>query len=126
MHAEEQEKGEDGGAVVPRILHHPSDVVVKLGYPATLSCRAEGTPKPAIQWLRNGLPLETNGRDGQSQAMVLSDGSLFFLSVGGGRRGQTHEGVYTCVASNAVGMATSRNATLYIGGEGGDVGGAGR
>ena len=107
--------------MVPRILHHPSDVVVMLGYPATLSCRAEGTPKPAIQWLRNGQPLETNRRDGQSQTMVLSEGSLFFLSVGGGRRGQTHEGVYTCVARNSVGMATSRNASLYIGGESMDV-----
>uniref|UniRef100_A0A8C4YYC4 Roundabout, axon guidance receptor, homolog 4 (Drosophila) n=1 Tax=Gadus morhua TaxID=8049 RepID=A0A8C4YYC4_GADMO len=110
VHAEEEV-----GGVVPRILHHPSDVVVMLGYPATLSCRAEGTPKPAIQWLRNGQPLETNRRDGQSQTMVLSEGSLFFLSVGGGRRGQTHEGVYTCVARNSVGMATSRNASLYIG-----------
>ncbi|CAL8305388.1 unnamed protein product [Gadus morhua 'NCC'] len=110
VHAEEEV-----GGVVPRILHHPSDVVVMLGYPATLSCRAEGTPKPAIQWLRNGQPLETNRRDGQSQTMVLSEGSLFFLSVGGGRRGQTHEGMYTCVARNSVGMATSRNASLYIG-----------
>ncbi|CAL8364372.1 unnamed protein product [Lota lota] len=109
VHAEEE------GGVVPRILHHPSDVVVKLGYPATLSCRAEGTPKPAIQWLRNGQPLEMDRRDGQPQPIVLSEGSLFFLSVGGGRRGQTHEGVYTCVARNSIGMVTSRNASLYIG-----------
>ncbi|KAK2815392.1 hypothetical protein Q5P01_025859 [Channa striata] len=46
--------------------------------------------------------------------MVLSDGSLFFLSVAGSRRSQAHEGVYTCVARNSAGRATSRNASLYI------------
>ncbi|KAG7279666.1 hypothetical protein CRUP_025769 [Coryphaenoides rupestris] len=110
-----------GAEAVPRILHHPADVVVKVGEPTTLSCRAQGTPEPTVQWLRNGQPLETQaGRDDRSRVMVLSDGSLFFLSVGagGGRRGgQTHEGVYTCVARNGVGVATSRNATLYIAGE---------
>ncbi|XP_068455764.1 roundabout homolog 4 [Clinocottus analis] len=95
----------------PRIVHHPADVVVKVGNPATLACRADGSPKPTIEWLRNGLPLET---DGQLQPIVLSEGSIFFLSVGGGRRGQSHEGVYTCVARSSAGKATSRNASLYI------------
>uniref|UniRef100_A0A8C2ZIJ1 Ig-like domain-containing protein n=1 Tax=Cyclopterus lumpus TaxID=8103 RepID=A0A8C2ZIJ1_CYCLU len=104
----------------PRIVHHPADVVVKVGNPATLSCRADGSPKPTIEWLRNGQPLETKG-DGQLQPIVLSEGSIFFLSVGGGRRGQSHEGVYTCVARSSAGKATSRNASLYIAGETGDV-----
>lgn len=101
----------------PLIVHHPSDVVVKVGNPATLSCRADGSPKPTIEWLRNGQPLETAKADGQLQPMVLSEGSLFFLSVGGGRRGQTHEGVYACVARNSAGKATSHNASLYIAGK---------
>uniref|UniRef100_A0A3Q4GAR6 Ig-like domain-containing protein n=1 Tax=Neolamprologus brichardi TaxID=32507 RepID=A0A3Q4GAR6_NEOBR len=98
----------------PRIVHHPSDVVVKVGNPATLSCRADGSPKPTIEWLRNNQPLETAKRDGQLQPMILSDGSLFFLSVEGGRQGQSHEGVYTCVARNSAGKDTSRNASLFI------------
>nr|XP_020469129.1 roundabout homolog 4-like isoform X2 [Monopterus albus] len=98
----------------PRIVHHPSDVVVKIGSPATLSCRADGSPKPTIEWLRNGHPLETAKAAGQLQPMVLIEGSLFFLSVGEGRRGQSHEGIYTCVARNSAGKATSRNASLYI------------
>ncbi|XP_053187787.1 roundabout homolog 1 [Scomber japonicus] len=93
----------------PRIVHHPSDVVVKVGNPATLSCRVEGNPKPTIEWLHNGLPLDTD-----SHLLLLSEGSLFFLSVGGSRRGQTQEGVYVCVAKNSAGTATSRNASLYI------------
>ncbi|KAF7659809.1 hypothetical protein LDENG_00292570 [Lucifuga dentata] len=102
VHAEE---------TAPRIVHQPSDVVVKVGYPATLSCRVDGNPQPSIEWLRNGQPVQM---DAQMQPMVLSDGSLFFLSVGEGRRGQLHEGVYTCVATNSAGMAASRNASLYI------------
>ncbi|TNN26060.1 Roundabout 2 [Liparis tanakae] len=102
----------------PRIVHHPADVVVKAGNPATLSCRADGSPKPTIEWLRNGRPLEKG--DGQLQPIVLLEGSIFFLSVGGGKRGQSHEGVYTCVARSSAGKATSRNASLYIAGETGD------
>lgn len=111
MHAEE---------TLPRIVHHPSDVVVKVGNPATLSCRADGTPKPTIEWLRNGQPLDTANGDSQWQTMVLSEGSLFFLSVGAGRRGPSHEGIYTCVARNSAGRATSRNASLYIAGKMGE------
>ncbi|KAM4547042.1 roundabout homolog 4 [Fundulus diaphanus] len=100
--------------IEPRIVHHPSDVVVKLGNPATLSCRVDGSPKPTIEWLRNGQPLGTQKGDGQVQPMVLSEGSLFFLNVGGGRRGPSHEGVYACIARNSAGKAISRNASLYI------------
>ncbi|XP_036071174.1 roundabout homolog 1 isoform X2 [Oryzias melastigma] len=103
--------GED---IPPLIVHQPSDVVVKAGNPATLSCRADGSPKPTIQWLRNAQPLRTREGDGQLQPMVLSDGNLFFLSVGGARRGSSHEGVYSCVASNSAGKAVSRNASLHI------------
>lgn len=92
-------------------------MVVKVGNPATLSCRADGSPKPTIEWLRNNQLLETAKRDGQLQPMILSDGSLFFLSVEGGRQGQSHEGVYTCVARNSAGKDTSRNASLFIAGE---------
>lgn len=103
--------------VPPRIVHHPSDVVVKVGSPATLSCRAEGHPEPSIEWWRNGQPLEMDKLDSQSRPIVLSEGSLFFLSVVPGRRSQSHEGVYACVARNSVGKATSRNASLYIAGK---------
>uniref|UniRef100_A0A3P9P9Y1 Ig-like domain-containing protein n=1 Tax=Poecilia reticulata TaxID=8081 RepID=A0A3P9P9Y1_POERE len=101
----------------PRIVHHPSDVVVKVGSPATLSCRVDGSPKPTIEWQRNGQPLVTDKGDGRAVPMALPEGSLFFLNVGVGRRGQTHEGVYACVATNSAGRATSRNASLYIAGE---------
>lgn len=101
----------------PRIIHHPSDVVVKLGNPARFSCWAEGSPQVTIEWLRNGHPLNSSAEDGKMQPIVLSDGSLLFLSVGVGRGAQSHEGVYTCVARNSAGKATSHNASLYIAGK---------
>ncbi|XP_010775190.1 roundabout homolog 2-like [Notothenia coriiceps] len=102
----------------PRIVHHPSDVVVKVGYPATLSCRVDGSPPPSIQWLRNGQPLDLSPGEEGLQPIVLLEGSLFFLSVGGGgRRAQSHEGIYTCVARSSAGEALSRNASLYIAGQ---------
>ncbi|XP_016120043.1 roundabout homolog 4-like [Sinocyclocheilus grahami] len=99
---------------LPRIIHHPSDVVVRVGSPATLSCRAEGDPKPTIQWLRNGQPLDTDKMDVQSQPVVLPEGSLFFFSIIPGRKSQSHEALYACVARNSAGVATSRNASLHI------------
>uniref|UniRef100_A0A672LL58 Ig-like domain-containing protein n=1 Tax=Sinocyclocheilus grahami TaxID=75366 RepID=A0A672LL58_SINGR len=102
---------------LPRIIHHPSDVVVRVGSPATLSCRAEGDPKPTIQWLRNGQPLDTDKMDVQSQPVVLPEGSLFFFSIIPGRKSQSHEALYACVARNSAGVATSRNASLHIGSE---------
>ncbi|XP_061904281.1 roundabout homolog 1 [Entelurus aequoreus] len=96
----------------PHIVHHPSDLVVKFGKPATFSCRADGNPKPTIEWLHDGQPLEITTGDGQLQPMFLSDDRLFFLSVG--KRGQSHEGIYTCVARNSAGTAISHNASLHI------------
>lgn len=97
-------------------MHHPSDVVVRVGNPATLSCRAEGTPEPSIQWLRNGILLEPEKMDVQSRPIVLPEGSLFFLSVASGKKSQSHEAVYSCLARNSAGTAISRNASLYIAG----------
>ncbi|XP_034034776.1 roundabout homolog 1 isoform X2 [Thalassophryne amazonica] len=98
----------------PQIIHQPSDVVVKVGFPARLSCQADGNPKPTISWLHNSQPLEMEKRADQWQTMILPDGSLFFLIVGGGRLGYTQEGFYTCVAENSAGKVISRNASLYI------------
>lgn len=98
----------------PRIVLHPSDVVVKVDSPATLSCRAEGTPKPTIEWLHNGQSVDMKLADSHLPPIVLSDGSIFFLSVTGEKKGLSHEGIYTCVAKNSAGKATSRNASLYI------------
>ncbi|MEE6484549.1 hypothetical protein FKM82_013905 [Ascaphus truei] len=97
----------------PLIIDHPADLVVRRDQPATLNCRAEGNPKPTIEWYRNGEYVETSKDDAHSQRTLLLDGSLFFFRLNQ-RKGKTDEGVYTCLARNPLGTAFSRNASLYI------------
>ncbi|XP_034610605.1 roundabout homolog 4 isoform X2 [Trachemys scripta elegans] len=97
----------------PYIIDHPTDLVVRWDQPATLNCRVAGSPAPTIEWYRNGEYVETSKDNVYSQRTLLPDGSLFFLRLNQ-RKGQSDEGVYTCVAMNHLGTASSKNASLYI------------
>lgn len=101
----------------PRIVEHPSDLLVSRGEPATLSCRAEGRPSPTVEWYKDGERVETDHEDPRSHRMLLPSGSLFFLRIVHGRRSKPDEGIYVCVARNYLGEATSRNASLEVAGE---------
>ncbi|KAF7242088.1 hypothetical protein EYD10_11502 [Varanus komodoensis] len=98
----------------PRIIEHPSDLIVSKGEPATLNCKAEGRPTPIIEWYKDGERVETDKEDPRSHRMLLPSGSLFFLRIVHGRRSKPDEGVYICVARNYLGEAVSRNASLEV------------
>nr|XP_056716013.1 roundabout homolog 3 isoform X13 [Euleptes europaea] len=98
----------------PRIVEHPSDLIVSKGEPATLNCKAEGRPTPTIEWYKDGERVETDREDPRSHRMLLPSGSLFFLRIVHGRRSKPDEGVYVCVARNYLGEAVSRNASLEV------------
>ncbi|XP_039385427.1 roundabout homolog 2 isoform X11 [Mauremys reevesii] len=98
----------------PRIVEHPSDVIVSKGEPTTLNCKAEGRPTPTIEWYKDGERVETDKDDPRSHRMLLPTGSLFFLRIVHGRRSKPDEGSYVCVARNYLGEAVSRNASLEV------------
>ncbi|XP_039591708.1 hemicentin-1 isoform X2 [Polypterus senegalus] len=84
--------------VRPTILHsgmHPSEVTVSRGNGINLECDAQGTPRPALTWLKDGRPV-VNGRSVQ----VLSDGRL--LQIKNSQVSDT--GRYMCVAVNMAGQ----------------------
>ncbi|XP_036262593.1 roundabout homolog 1 isoform X8 [Molothrus ater] len=136
-HSEDAERGNDSGTPLPtsdhgdnslgytgsrlrqedfppRIVEHPSDLIVSKGEPATLNCKAEGRPTPTIEWYKGGERVETDKDDPRSHRMLLPSGSLFFLRIVHGRKSRPDEGVYVCVARNYLGEAVSHNASLEV------------
>uniref|UniRef100_A0AAY4B8C8 Roundabout, axon guidance receptor, homolog 2 (Drosophila) n=1 Tax=Denticeps clupeoides TaxID=299321 RepID=A0AAY4B8C8_9TELE len=98
----------------PRIVEHPSDLIVSKGEPATLNCKAEGRPAPTVEWYKDGERVETNRDNPRSHRMLLPSGSLFFLRIVHARRSKPDDGSYVCVARNYLGEAVSRNASLEV------------
>ncbi|XP_057676375.1 roundabout homolog 1-like isoform X1 [Corythoichthys intestinalis] len=98
----------------PRIVEHPSDLIVSKGEPATLNCKAEGRPPPTVEWYKDGERVETDRDHPRSHRMLLPTGSLFFLRIVHGRRSKPDDGSYVCVARNYLGQAVSHNASLEV------------
>ncbi|XP_062870840.1 roundabout homolog 1-like [Trichomycterus rosablanca] len=98
----------------PRIVEHPSDLIVSKGEPATLNCKAEGRPAPTVEWYKDSERVETDRDNPRSHRMLLPSGSLFFLRIVHGRRSKPDDGSYVCVARNYLGEAVSHNASLEV------------
>ena len=104
----------------PKIEQHPLSVIVNVTDPVTLECRASGTPTPQITWYKDGKQLHisssdlTNGATKANKYALIHDSSLFIFSATLGRGDKTDTGVYTCRASNDLGVAVSSNATILI------------
>lgn len=89
-------------SVRPSIKHSTGvtdDVAVTKGGNVTLQCAAEGVPRPAVTWLKDGRPLS-----GHHRAKILNEGRL--LQIRNVKVSDT--GRYTCTAVNVAGQADSR------------------
>ncbi|XP_071373120.1 hemicentin-1, partial [Centroberyx affinis] len=76
------------------------DVTVTKGGDVTLQCAADGVPRPAVTWLKDGRPIT-----GQHGAKVLNEGRL--LQIKDAKVSDT--GRYTCIAVNVAGQADSKH-----------------
>ncbi|XP_009996158.1 PREDICTED: hemicentin-1 [Chaetura pelagica] len=83
----------------PTILNsgsHPSEVVVTQGSEISLECQAQGTPQPAVSWLRDGRALPGSG-----DIALRHQGRVLHL-----RNARVSDtGRYVCVAANVAGLA---------------------
>ncbi|KAL2092656.1 hypothetical protein ACEWY4_012454 [Coilia grayii] len=82
----------------------PEEVSVVLGFPAVLSCEAEGSPPPTITWLKAGVALVSG-----PQHTYLRGGQELRLGAASTDDADT----YTCRASNPAG-STHRQYTLRV------------
>ncbi|XP_056887064.1 neurofascin homolog (chicken) a isoform X17 [Takifugu flavidus] len=89
----------------PYWLDKPTNLVLAPDEHGRLVCRANGNPKPNIQWLINGQPIETSPPNPGRQ--VLGD-TIIFRSVQMGS-----SAVYQCNASNQYGYLLA-NAFISV------------
>lgn len=90
-------------SVRPSIKHSEGDsgdITVTKGGDVTLQCAAEGVPRPAVTWLKDGRPVT-----GQQGAKILNEGRL--LQIKDAKVSDT--GRYTCIAVNVAGQADSKH-----------------
>ncbi|XP_048831991.1 vascular cell adhesion protein 1b [Brienomyrus brachyistius] len=93
---------------IVNVLYAPRDVrisdqmTVAFGENFTLTCEADGNPKPQVQWKKLGgsAPLAT----GQGQQKFVIEGAT-----------RSHAGEYECVVSNSVGRKTAKVAVIVQG-----------
>uniref|UniRef100_A0A665VT70 Hemicentin-1 n=1 Tax=Echeneis naucrates TaxID=173247 RepID=A0A665VT70_ECHNA len=85
--------------IIRRSKGENDDVTVTKGGDVTLQCAAEGVPRPAVTWLKDGRPIT-----GLHGAKVLNEGRL--LQIKDAKVSDT--GRYTCIAINVAGQADSK------------------
>uniref|UniRef100_A0A3B4E5X1 Hemicentin 1 n=1 Tax=Pygocentrus nattereri TaxID=42514 RepID=A0A3B4E5X1_PYGNA len=82
------------------------EVTVVRGGDVTLQCEADGVPRPAVTWLKDGRPLGAG-----SGVQVLSEGRLLHIK----NAQVSHTGRYTCIAVNVAGQADSKyDVTVHV------------
>lgn len=83
----------------PKLIYEPpSNLVSEIGAIVELPCRAEGEPKPIINWKKDGSALELNSRYKLSRG-----GNLYIKNITANDAGR-----YECTAVNEYGRATSQ------------------
>ncbi|XP_057892200.1 peroxidasin homolog [Melospiza georgiana] len=83
--------------VIPVFLHPPQDLVAETGQDVSISCAAQGDPRPTITWVKEGIQITESGKFHISQ-----DGTLSIQDLG-----VADQGRYECIARNPFGFTSS-------------------
>ncbi|KAF2980202.1 hypothetical protein EK904_009380, partial [Melospiza melodia maxima] len=82
---------------IPVFLHPPQDLVAETGQDVSISCAAQGDPRPTITWVKEGIQITESGKFHISQ-----DGTLSIQDLG-----VADQGRYECIARNPFGFTSS-------------------
>ncbi|XP_035384811.1 hemicentin-1 isoform X2 [Electrophorus electricus] len=85
--------------VPPSILTGPRVIKVQVEHSIDLPCVVQGVPQPSVSWLKDGAALVAE----EANYTLSRDGTLAIRKVA-----LTHQGVYTCVASNVAGQDAAK------------------
>jgi glucose/arabinose dehydrogenase len=86
-------------SAAPNITQHPVSIAVSIGQPATFSVAASGATPHSYQWQRDGVDIAgANSASYTIPSTTLADSGARFR----------------CIVSNALGTATSNEATLTV------------
>ncbi|XP_075998265.1 neuronal cell adhesion molecule-like isoform X16 [Genypterus blacodes] len=83
----------------------PRNLVLAPGETGKLTCLASGTPKPAVTWAMNGIPIENSPED---VSRKVEDDTIIFTDVQSGS-----SAVYQCTIANEYGYLLS-NAFVNV------------
>lgn len=83
--------------IPPKIIYRPEDMVAESGATLEVPCRAEGDPRPVINWKKDGSTI------GGNKHKIARAGSLFLYNVT-----LADTGRYECLAFNEHGRDTAQ------------------
>ncbi|XP_069681715.1 cell adhesion molecule Dscam1-like isoform X3 [Periplaneta americana] len=97
--------------VAPTWLIEPQDISVLFQHPVSLHCQANGFPTPAITWMKakGDQPGEYSSLESGPRLVISGNGSVLIRAVD-----PSHEGHYTCQASNGIGSGLSKVIFLRV------------
>ncbi|CAL4122494.1 unnamed protein product [Meganyctiphanes norvegica] len=89
----------------PTIMHISSTQNVSEGGSITLECHVDASPKPEIEWVREGYEFK-------AKPVMHPDKNILYLEIKNASNIDT--GVFECRAKNGVGTGSARNTSVIV------------
>ncbi|XP_067002094.2 cell adhesion molecule Dscam1 [Anabrus simplex] len=97
--------------VAPSWMIEPQDISVLYQHSVALHCQASGFPMPSITWMKakGGQPGDYMTLESGPRLIISGNGSVLIRAAD-----PTHEGHYTCQATNGIGSGLSKVIFLRV------------